>query len=76
VHLREYLVDEQHSNSHTAWLELGSSQYPSATEIETIRDRASLEMKRDETLDDCPGSLRREVELQCPAAVLIEIAPG
>jgi xylan 1,4-beta-xylosidase len=75
VKLREYLVDSQHSNSHTAWLELGSSQYPSATDIDTIRGRSSLEMIREETLDDCPGSLRREVELQCPAAVLIEIVP-
>ena len=76
VRLREYLVDGRHSNSHTAWLELGSPQYPSASEIETIRNRASLEMVREETLDVCPGSLRREVTLRCPAAVLIEIAAG
>ncbi|HTC70017.1 MAG TPA: hypothetical protein VK662_10650 [Acidothermaceae bacterium] len=72
---REYLIDAQHSNSHTAWLELGSPQYPSAMEIETIRSRASLEMVREETLDPCPSSLRREVILPCPAALLIEIVP-
>jgi len=76
VRLREYLVDAQHSNSHTAWLDLSSPQDPSASEIETIRSRASLEMVREETLDVCPGSLRREVTLRCPAAVLIEIAAG
>ena len=76
VCLREYLVDAQHSNSHTAWLELSSPQYPSASEIETIRNRASLEMVREETLDVCPGTLRREVALRCPGAVLIEIAPA
>jgi hypothetical protein len=35
-----------------------------------------LEMVREETLAVCPGSLRREVALRCPAAVLIEIAAG
>ena len=76
VRLREYLVDAQHSNSHTAWLELGSPQYPSASEIETVRNRASLDMVREETLDACPGTLRREVALRCPGAVLIEVAPA
>jgi len=76
VRLREYLVDAQHSNSHTAWLELGSPQCPTANEIETIRSRASLEMVQEETLDGCPSSLRREVALQCPAAVLVELVPG
>ena len=75
VCLREYLIDAQHSNSHTAWTELSSPQYPSAGEIEMIRSRASLEMVREEMLDVCPDSLRREVALPCPAAVLIEIAP-
>ena len=69
-------MDAQHSNSHTAWLELGSPQYPSASEIEAVRSRSSLDMVREETLDACPGTLRREVALRCPGAVLIEVAPA
>jgi xylan 1,4-beta-xylosidase len=75
IRWREYVIDALHSNSHTAWLELGSPQCPSASEIDTIRSRASLEMVRDETLDVCPASLRREIALPCPAATLIEIVP-
>ena len=73
--LREYLVDARHSNSYAAWLELGSPQYPSASEIEAVRRRASLEVVREEALEVCPGSIRREMALRCPGAVLIEIAP-
>ena len=54
----EYPVDVWHSNSYAAWLELGSPQYPSASEIEAVRRRASLEVVREEALEVCPGSIR------------------
>lgn len=76
VRVREYLIDHQHSNSHTAWREMGAPQDPDATQISAVRARSSLEMVREDTLDSCPLSLSRDMTLSCPAAWLLEIVPA
>lgn len=76
VQVREYLIDHQHSNSHTAWRELGAPQAPDAGQVRTILARSSLELLREDKLDSCPSSLSRDMTLRCPAAWLVEIVPA
>ncbi len=76
VRVTEYLIDAEHSNSHSAWRALGAPQDPSREEVEAIKARASLEPVHEETLENCPESLARQMTLRCPAAALIEVAPA
>jgi xylan 1,4-beta-xylosidase len=41
--LDHYRIDEQHSNAHTVWTQLGSPQHPTPEEIETMHSRMGLE---------------------------------
>ena len=76
VRVREYVIDRDHSNSHTAWIELGASQNPSKEDIATVSARGALEMVADEKLGSCPSSLTRPLALRQPGAALVEIVPG
>jgi hypothetical protein len=41
-----------------------------------MKARASLEPVHEETLENCPESLARQMTLRCPAAALIQVAPA
>lgn len=75
VEIKQYLIDEKHSNSHTAWRELGASQDPSPEDVEAIRKRSMLEVVHEEGLESCPSSLSSRVSLACPGALLTVVAP-
>jgi xylan 1,4-beta-xylosidase len=75
VQVTHYLLDAEHSNSHTAWLELGGSQHPTPEDVSSIKQRSSLDVVYDERLDPCPGSLSFHVSLRCPAALLVKVTP-
>jgi xylan 1,4-beta-xylosidase len=73
VQVTQYLIDEHHSNSHTAWLGLGAPQDPSPEDVEATRRRSSLEVVHDEKLESCPNSLTFQVSLKCPGAMLVRV---
>ena len=75
VRIREYRIDSEHSNSHTAWVRLGRPQCPTPEQIAAIRARESLEMVSDQTLSGCPGTITTTLTLPCPGAVLVRICP-
>ena len=73
VQVKQYLIDEDHSNSHTAWRALGAPQAPTPEDVEAMKARSSLELVHDERLESCPGSLTFQVSLKCPAALLLQV---
>lgn len=75
VHLRQYLIDARHSNSHNAWHAVGAPQDPSPEDVEALRSRSSLEVVHDDKLESCPSSLTVQVSLECPAALLVQVTP-
>ena len=75
VRIREYLIDRDHSNSHTAWLALGAPQNPSPDEIVTMRTRGALEVVAEERMGRCPRLLARSISLRQPGAALLEVVP-
>ena len=75
VQVTQYLIDEHHSNSHTAWRALGAPQDPSPEDVEATRRRSSLEVVHDEKLESCPSSLSFQVSLKCPGAMLVRVTP-
>ena len=75
VEVKQYLIDEKHSNSHTAWRELGAPQDPSPEDVEAIRKRSMLELVHEEGLESCPSSLSSRVRLACPGALLTLVTP-
>lgn len=74
VTVREYLIDANHSNSYSIWRSLGAPQNPPDEAIANMRVGGGLQMVKEEKLAACPLSLRQEVSLRLPAAVLIEIS--
>ncbi len=66
VVLRHYRIDETHSNAHTAWLQMGAPQAPSAAQYAAL-DRASelalLESPRWLRANDSPGTQVIDVSL-------------
>ena len=76
VQVTQYLIDEQHSNSHSVWLALGAPQDPTPEDVEAIKRRSSLEVVHDQGLENCPGSLTFQVSLKCPGALLVKVTPG
>jgi xylan 1,4-beta-xylosidase len=44
VQVRHYRIDQDHSNSYTAWQKMGSPQQPSAAQIATLEKAGSLQM--------------------------------
>jgi xylan 1,4-beta-xylosidase len=78
VHIRHWRIDARHSNSYTAWQEIGAPQDPSLGELRGIKDRQRLELlepDRTETVNDSCLVLR--IRLPLPSVSLIEISvPG
>lgn len=72
-HLR---IDGDHSNSHTAWVNAGSPQLPSADQLAAIIDRQSLESLDHPVVVDCAKSvLTCDIRLPLPAASLLILEP-
>jgi xylan 1,4-beta-xylosidase len=76
VRIREYRIDSEHSNSHTAWVRLGRPQCPTPEQVAAIRASESLEMVSEETMRSCPDTISRELTLPCPGAALVWVCPG
>lgn len=75
VVVKHYLIDEAHSNSHTAWQQLGAPQDPNPDDVEAIRDRSVLEVVYEQRLEKCPSSLTFRIALRCPGALLCLVTP-
>jgi xylan 1,4-beta-xylosidase len=43
VHLREFRIDDTHSNAYTAWLRMGSPQAPTAAQVAALQHASGLE---------------------------------
>lgn len=74
VHVRHWRVDARHSNSHTAWQELGAPQDLSEGQLRAIKDYEGLELfepDRVEALRD--QRLQLHIDLPLPGVSLIEI---
>ncbi len=73
VTLKHWRIDEEHSNSYTAFKELGSPGLPNPLEVDAIKNRMDLELL------ESPKQLKREdlnnikFDLPCNAVSLIEI---
>lgn len=75
--MRQYLVDENHSNAYTAWREMGSPAWPNRRQLDELRQRMELEQVRLERgLRPSEGQpLRLSFVLPAASATLIELAP-
>ncbi len=74
VRLRHYRIDRQHSNAHTAWVEMGYPQAPTAGQLDVLRGRARLEAYAPERLIQLDGrELRVTFPLPLPGVSLLEV---
>jgi xylan 1,4-beta-xylosidase len=73
--IREWRIDAEHSNSHTAWQAAGAPDDPSEAQLRAIKDRQGLERlggDRVETVQ-AGGRLTLRVSLPLPSVSLVEI---
>ncbi|HSH78205.1 MAG TPA: hypothetical protein VLA19_06705 [Herpetosiphonaceae bacterium] len=76
VQVRHWRVDARHSNSHSAWLEAGAPQDPSAGQLRAIKDRQGLEhLESNHGVPLQGGQLRLSLRLPLPAVSLLEVMP-
>jgi xylan 1,4-beta-xylosidase len=77
VRIEHMRIDARHSNSHSAWQELGRPSDPTAAELAAIKARQGLEpaepVRRERVHD---GSLTVRLALPLPAVSLLEIRPA
>jgi xylan 1,4-beta-xylosidase len=78
VHIRHWRIDARHSNSYTAWQEIGAPQDPSPGELRGIKDRQRLELlEPDQAETPSDSCLVLPIRLPLPSVSLIEISvPG
>jgi xylan 1,4-beta-xylosidase len=72
VAMEEYLVDHDHSNAYTAWLEMGSPEQPTIAQHEALVKASGLEMVRSEQLNS-DGVI--PLKLQRQGVALIRLTP-
>lgn len=74
VRIRHWRIDEQHSNSHTAWLAAGAPQEPSAGQLRAIKERQGLELFEPDRIEALhEDRLELTLHLPLPGVSLIEI---
>jgi xylan 1,4-beta-xylosidase len=74
--LQHYRIDATHSNAHSVWRDLGSSQDPTEDELSAIKARQGLENfepVRDVRPDD--GTLVLALDLPLPSVSLLVLEP-
>jgi xylan 1,4-beta-xylosidase len=74
--LQHFRIDATHSNAHTVWRDLGSSQDPTEDELVAIKARQGLETfepARDVRPDD--GTLTLALDLPLPSVSLLVLEP-
>jgi len=74
--LQHFRIDARHSNAHTVWRDLGSSQDPTEEELSAIKARQGLEPfepVRDVRPDD--GTLVLALDLPLPSVSLLVLEP-
>jgi xylan 1,4-beta-xylosidase len=73
--LRHFRIDASHSNSHTIWRSLGSSQDPSDDQLATIKRRQGLEELEPPSDLTVAGSWSTRLSLPLPAVSLLVLEP-
>ncbi|HTX00123.1 MAG TPA: hypothetical protein VMD59_15170 [Acidimicrobiales bacterium] len=74
--VRQWRIDDAHSNAFRRWVELGSPDYPDPEQLDALRARASLERcSADLEVASEHGELALEVVLGLPAVALVELSP-
>lgn len=74
--LSHYRIDSSHSNAHTVWKAMGSSQDPTDEELASIKDRQGLELLESATsVATSDGSVALEVSLPLPSVSLLVLEP-
>ncbi len=73
--VRQWRVDDAHSNAYRRWLELGAPDYPDPQQLEALHARSRLE-RCGEDLEVATehGELGVELALGLPAAALVELS--
>ena len=74
--LQHFRIDSTHSNAHTVWRDLGSSQDPTEEELNVIKARQGLETfepARDVSPDQ--GTLALSLDLPLPSVSLLVLEP-
>jgi xylan 1,4-beta-xylosidase len=73
VTIKHWRIDEQHSNSYTAFKELGSPKLPNPLQIDAIKSRMRLELLEDPIKVPVQDLRSVKFDLPCNAVSLIEI---
>ena len=75
VLLQHYRIDDIHSNSYTAWKQMGSPQSPTAEQYEQLRRAGQLElMASPQWIEVTQGSLTISLDLPRQATSLLRIS--
>ena len=74
VLLTQYIIDQQHSNSFTAWKEMGSPKAPTAEEYETLEAAGQLEGISSPTfITPVNGEVKLNFNLERQAVTLLKV---
>jgi xylan 1,4-beta-xylosidase len=74
VLLTQYIIDQQHSNSFTAWKEMGSPKAPTAEEYETLEAAGQLEeMSSPKYITSVNGEVKINFNLGRQAITLLKV---
>lgn len=73
VNVREYRIDETHSNAYTAWKKMGSPQKPDGTQYKALEQAGRLQEAGAEKQTVFGGVLRKTITLPRQAVSLVEI---
>ena len=76
--LKHYRIDNEHSNSYSAWIEQGRPQTPDIHQVEQIKSRQGLELVREpQHLNiDSSGMIKLSFQLPLFSTSLIQISPA
>jgi xylan 1,4-beta-xylosidase len=73
--LRHYRIDSAHSNSYTAWKEMGSPQHPTPEQFTKLEAAGQLQLlESPRYLDNQSGSSRIDFTLPLQAVSLIQLS--
>jgi len=73
VQLRHYRIDQDHSNSYTAWKRMGSPAHPTAAQVAELQKASELAQVEATTVESRDGTATVRMQLPRQAVSLITL---
>ena len=73
--MHEHAVYGVHSNSYSAWIEMGEPQNPSEEQLRILKRASMLKMVEETTVDNTDGKCAFTIPLAAHSVCLVELIP-